>query len=62
MKSWLNSKTIWLMVSEAAGVWTLYAKEELSLLAAVILSIQAIAGIANRFYTNIPISKKAHGE
>jgi len=45
------------MISEAAGVWILYSKDELSLLAAVILSIQAIAGIANRFYTNQPMNK-----
>ena len=57
MKSWFDSKTIWLMISEAAGVWVLYSKDELSLLAAAILSIQAIAGIANRFYTGQQIKK-----
>jgi len=57
MKKWFNSKTIWLMVSEAVSVWLLYEKQELSLLAAILLTLQAIAGVINRFYTKKSIIK-----
>jgi hypothetical protein len=61
-KTWLNSKTVWLMISEATGVWILYAQKKITLLAAVILSVQAVAGIVNRYYTNQPIQRTNGGQ
>lgn len=58
MKDWWQSKTIYLMISELAGIWLLYQKEEIAFLAAILLSIQAAAGIILRFKTDKSIKLK----
>jgi len=57
-KVWYKSKTIWLLIAQLMGVWSLNITGEASIVASMAITMTTVAGFITRYYTNEGVTLK----